>query len=338
MNRTAVLSALGIAVAGAGGWAYWDHVTRLPDCSNEGTVALLQGMVRMELAGTNEPKLLEHFNELVKVDINAIETLSYTKEPERYTCEAQVSVDLGTEVQSTLGIKQEMLDNPNLVTAMIIAPALQEVYGPLEGLRVKYTSTWAKEKGETKHYVTARLSNPGATGYATLTEMAWAQQQRDKQNVAKSAAQAPVKKEEALQVQPAPKQTDTTQGSTQSASEVQSQKLSASWLAAMSKAETGNEIAALYAPRVSFYGKAGVSLEEIAREKSAFIRRWPQRNYQSNGPAQITGNTPNQIEWTQSFTFEVSDGIKSRSGQAKLSFTAEKINGAWLIVAESKVQ
>ena len=338
MNRTAVLGALGIAVAGAGGWAYWFHITRLPDCSNEGTVALLQGMVRMELAGTNEPKLLEHFNELVKVDINAIETLSYTKEPERYTCEAQVNVDLGPEVQSTLGIKQEMLDNPNLVTAMIIAPALQEVYGPLEGLRVKYTSTWAKDKGETKHYVTARLSNPGATGYATLTEIAWAQQQRVKQNVGKSAAQAPVKKEEPVQVQPAPKQTDATQGPTQSATEVQSQKLSASWLAAMSRAETGNEIAALYAPHVTFYGKAGVSPDEIAREKSAFIRRWPQRNYQSNGPAQITRNTANEIEWTQSFTFEVSDGMKSRSGQSRFSFSAEKINGAWLIVAESKVQ
>ena len=338
MNRTMVLSALGIAVAGAGGWAYWDHVTRLPDCSNEGTVALVQSIVSTELAGTNEPKLVEHFKALVKVDINAIETLTYNKDPERYTCDAQVNVDLGPEVQSTLGIKQEMLDNPNLLTAMIIAPALQEVYGPLEGLRVKYTSTWAKDKGETKHYVTARLSNPGATGYATLTEIAWAQQQRDKQTVAKSAAQAQVKKEEPVQVQPAPKQTDTTQEPTQSATEVQSQKLSASWLAAMSKAETGNEIAALYAPRVNFYGKAGVSRDEIARERSAFIRRWPQRNYQSNGPAQITRNIPNEIEWTQSFTFEVSDGIKSRSGQAKLSFTAEKINGAWLIVAESKVQ
>lgn len=339
MNRAAVLGALGVALVGAGGWAYWAHITQLPDCSNVETLSLLQSIVSTELAGTNDPKLVEHFNALVKVDINAIETLSYNKDPERYTCEAQVNVDLGPEVQATLGIKQEMLDNPNFLTAMIIGPALQQVYGPLEGLRVKYTSTWAKDKGETKHYVSARLSNPGATGYATLTEMAWARKQRDNAEVAKpAAAQSPIKTDELVHAQPEPKTMESRPANVASPLEIQAQRLAVSWLTAMSEAESGDEIAALYAPKVVFYGKPDVSREDIAREKATFIRRWTQRNYESSGPAQVMKATPNEIQWTQSFSFEVSDGMKSRSGQSKLSFSAEKINGAWLIVAESKVQ
>lgn len=114
-----IFALLAIALI-AGGWVLWSYMTRLPDCSNEETLYLLQDVVRQELAGTDDAKLMEHFNALVKVNINAIETLNYNKDPERYTCEAQVSVDLGPEVQAALGITQKMLDTPNFFTALIM--------------------------------------------------------------------------------------------------------------------------------------------------------------------------------------------------------------------------
>jgi len=322
----------------AGGWVLWSYMTRLPDCSNEETLSLLQDVVRQELAGTDEAKLMEHFNALVKVDINAVETLNYNKDPERYICEAQVSVDLGPEVQAALGITQKMLDTPNFFTALIMGPALQAVYGPLDGLRVKFTSTWAKDKGETYHYVSARLSNPGATGYATLTEIAWARMQEKKTPEAQPVIPA---KE---QIEPANKTTSVpvnpnAEPSTAVSAPINAgiaQKLSTTWLEAMSKAQSVEEITSLYATQVDFYGKPNVSREVIAREKASFINRWSQRSYRATSQAQVTRNAPDEISWSQAFSYDVSDGTKTRSGQSTLAFTVKRINGSWLIVAESK--
>ncbi len=322
----------------AGGWVLWSYMTRLPDCSNEETLSLLQDVVRQELAGTDEAKLMEHFNALVKVDINAIETLNYNKDPERYTCEAQVTVDLGPEVQAALGITQKMLDTPNFFTALIMGPALQAVYAPLDGLRVKFTSTWATDKGETYHYVSARLSNPGATGYATLTEIAWARMQEKKTPEAQPVIPAkeqiePMNETTSVPVNPNAEPRTVVSAPIDTGI---AKKLSTTWLEAMSKAQSAEEITSLYATQVDFYGKPNVSREVIAREKASFINRWSQRSYHATSPAKVTRNAPDEISWSQAFSYDVSDGTKTRSGQSTLVFTVKRFNGAWLIVAESK--
>lgn len=340
----------------AGGWAAWSYVTRLPDCSNENTVALLNKVVRIQLAGTEDPKLLEHFNALVKVDISAIETLEHTKDPERYHCSANVNVDLGPEVGSLMGMDKEFIKNPNMFTALIFGPMLKEVYGPLDGLRVKFTSSWAKEKGETLHYVSAQLSNSEATGYATLTESAWARMQ-ERSAAEKAASQtapenkntpvtpqlqsaAPAPETPAAQVSKGSDAVSTESAMPGRAVDVRTtiQNLSASWLQAMSAAQTGDEIAALYAEQVEFYGKPNVTRAAIAKEKSAFVRRWAERRYQASGrPALISGTADTAI-WSQTFSYKVSDGQKSNSGQSTLEFTAKRFGNEWLIVAEKKAE
>lgn len=336
-NDVFLVPTLAIIILLGVGWGIWAYLNRLPDCANEETQSLLKDIVRIELAGTDNPKLLEHFNTLVKVDIGAVEALKHSKDPERYVCAAQVKVDLGPEVQSVLGISQETIDNPNLFTALIMGPALQQVYGPLENLRVGYTSSWATDQNEKRHLVTAELSNKGATGYATLTEMAWARMQAkkaeaQKQTVAAAAsAQASVTPPVVQPVKPEPQKVPEVNGDTLV------RKASANWLTTMSKAQTGDEIAALYAPQVDFYGKINVSRESIAREKSAFVQRWSQRRYQSLGVPQLTGSTKDTLSWTQAFNFEVSDGTKSRSGESKLAFTAKLIGDDFLIISENKV-
>ena len=308
-----VIGVVALLAVIAGGWAAWNYLNHLPDCSNEDTVELLNKIVRSELAGTADPKLLEHFNALVKVDINAIETLEHTKDPERYLCAATVNVDLGSEVGSLMGADQEFIKNPNLFTALIFGPMLKEVYGPLEGLRVKFTSSWAKEKGETRHYVSARLSNPGATGYANLTETAWARMQEKKN-------------------------TETAMPGRSVDVRTTVPNLSAAWLQTMSAAQTGDEIAALYAEQVDFYGKPNVSRAAIAKEKAAFVRRWPERQYQATMNPSFISGTQDSATWVQTFSYKVSDGQKSNSGQSTLEFTAHRIGNEWLIVAEKKAQ
>lgn len=331
----------------AGGWAAWNYLNRLPDCSNEDTVELLNKIVRSELAGTADTKLLEHFNALVKVDINAIETLEHTKDPERYQCAATVNVDLGPEVGSLMGADQEFIKNPNLFTALIFGPMLKEVYGPLEGLRVKFTSSWAKEKGETRHYVSSRLSNPGATGYANLTEPAWARMQ-EKKNTERAAAQAtksapmpatkPMPSPALASKSPEGPNTETAMPGRSVDVRTTVPNLSAAWLQTMSAAQTGDEIAALYAEQVDFYGKPNVSRAAIAKEKSAFVRRWPERQYKATGRPGFISGTQDSATWVQTFSYKVTDGQKSNSGQSTLEFTAHRIGNEWLIVAEKKEQ
>ena len=356
-----VIGVVALLVVIAGGWAAWNYLNRLPDCSNEDTVELLNKIVRSELAGTEDPKLLEHFNALVKVDINAIETLEHTKDPERYKCSATINVDLGPEVMAVMGLNQQMIDNPNLLTAIVLGPILDKVYGPLEGLRVKFTSSWAKEKGETRHYVSARLSNPGATGYATLTEAAWVRMQEKKNTESAAVQVAPQKNAvaapQAQATEPVPTPATTPKPSPAPVSKVPEgpntetampgrsvdvrttvPKLSAAWLQTMSAAQTGDEIAMLYADQVDFYGKANVSRAAIAKEKAAFVRRWPERQYQATGSPGFVSGTQDSATWVQTFSYKVTDGQKSNSGQSTLEFTAHRIGNEWLIVAEKKAQ
>lgn len=336
-----VIGVITLLVVIAGGWAAWNYLNHLPDCSNEDTVELLNKIVRSELAGTADTKLLEHFNALVKVDINAIETLEHTKDPERYQCAATVNVDLGPEVGSLMGADQEFIKNPNLFTALIFGPMLKEVYGPLEGLRVKFTSSWAKEKGETRHYVSARLSNPGATGYANLTETAWVRMQ-EKKNTETVAAQAtkPAPTPSPAPVSKVPEGPNTETAMPGRSVDVRTTvpKLSAAWLQTMSAAQTGDEIAMLYADQVDFYGKANVSRAEIAKEKAAFVRRWPERQYQATGSPGFVSGMQDSATWVQTFSYKVTDRQKSNSGQSTLEFTAHRIGNEWLIVAEKKAQ
>lgn len=334
-TNTIVAGALGVALLTGGGWAGWSYFNQLPDCSNEGTISLLKKIVRIELAGTDDPKLMDHFNALVKVDINAIETLSFTKDPARYQCEAEVRVDLGSEVQSALGIKQEMLDTPNLLTAIIIGPTIDKVYGPLDNLRVKFTSSWAKDQGDTKHYVTARMSNPGATGYATLTEIAWAQMQQRKADENRTSPQKAPQGEPTRQAIPEPSRAEIKETPKTTSLADEAQRISFNWLDVMSRAQTGDGIAALYAIQVDFYGKS-VNRDVISREKSTFVKRWPQRQYKAIGSPVVLNQSPESITWSLSFGFDVADTTKSNKGQSKLLFTAKPQDGTWLIVSESK--
>lgn len=338
LNKALLLPVLMVVLLLGGVWGVWAYLNRLPDCANEQTLSLLKGIVQVELAGTDNPKLLAHFNELVKVDISAVQTILHSKDPARYTCAAQVKVDLGPEVQAALGISQEMIDNPNLFTALIVGPALQQVYGPLENLQVAYTSSWATEQQEKRHYVSAELSNRGATGYATLTEIAWARMQEKKtpevQPVIPTNEQTEATKK-TTSVPVNPNAVPSTVVSTPINAGI-AQKLSNTWLEAMSKAQSAEEITSLYADHVDFYGKPNVSREVIAREKASFINRWSQRSYHATSPAQVTRNAPDEISWSQAFSYDVSDGTKTRSGQSTLAFTVKRINGAWLIVAERK--
>lgn len=60
----------------------------VPDCGDEKTTSLVKQLVLQNLLGEESAKLTEMF----KVEVNAVQTLSHAKDPEKYECKANIKV------------------------------------------------------------------------------------------------------------------------------------------------------------------------------------------------------------------------------------------------------
>ncbi|MEQ1726583.1 MAG: hypothetical protein HOP24_02800 [Sideroxydans sp.] len=70
----------------------------VPDCGDEKTVALVKQLVLQNLLGEDSDSLSEMFN----VEVNAIQTLSHSQEPERYECKAGIVVRAAGKLEKFL--------------------------------------------------------------------------------------------------------------------------------------------------------------------------------------------------------------------------------------------
>lgn len=73
--------------------------TKVPDCGDAKTTSLVNDLVLQSLLGSDAKSLSDMF----KVEISSVQTITHSKDPEKYTCKANVKITTAGKMNSLFG-------------------------------------------------------------------------------------------------------------------------------------------------------------------------------------------------------------------------------------------
>lgn len=100
---------------------------------------------------------------------------------------------------------------------------------------------------------------------------------------------------------------------------------------------TAAEIAELYAPTVAYNGEAAKSREDVARDKLAYVKRWPKRRFDVvPDTIEVVRDSigPKFVDVVFEYTFEVRSGKRVSRGRGSASLTLDFTSPRAQIVRE----
>jgi uncharacterized protein YecT (DUF1311 family) len=145
---------------------------KVPDCGDEKTLKLTKELIFESLFGAEAKNLSDMF----KVEISAVQTVSHSKDPERYSCKANIKIGSAGKMSELFGnsldklvltyLEPLSLNDRYMVVRAGENSAVNTLYEPKV---LEFVSTTGQQGGETVHIV--EIQKLWARPDALLTQM-----------------------------------------------------------------------------------------------------------------------------------------------------------------------
>lgn len=115
------------------------------------------------------------------------------------------------------------------------------------------------------------------------------------------------------------------------------ERFARTWLAEEAGAgpEQLDRLRALYAERLDYRGHAGADWAVVAADKAAFLRRWPQRQYQLLALRVLAPGPDDSVRVALQVRWQLDNHGRWRRGESLTLLSLRRIDGAWRIVGEA---